>query len=138
MLPVSILPHWLRYNLSSWYFKNRAVHEGVIEGTCKLVQPYCLRNVTNMANEEMQKVDVPDYHLLQRYRHTIWFYYGVGDGWCPVNYCHDMRRRYPDANVTLCSHGIAHAFCMESSIEMAELTWKKLTDVLTHKVLTQL
>ena len=126
-LPFSFLPSWIHYKLFKWYFSNRPIHDGAVVATAKLVSPYCLRNVTNMANEEMQRVDVPDYHLLQRHRHKLWFYYGASDGWCPVKYCYYMLQRYPDADVTLCEHDIEHAFCLESSYKMAALTWKKLS-----------
>ena len=125
-MPASLLPTWLRHKIVGWYFSSRPVHDGAVKATAKLLSPYCLRNVTNMADEEMRRVDVPDYHLLQRHRHKLWFYYGANDGWCPVKYCYDMQERYPDADVTLCQHGIEHAFCLDSSRQMAELTWKKL------------
>ena len=69
---MSLLPAWITTRLIRWYFEGRPVHYGAVMATARLVNTYSVRNATNMANEEMQTVDVPDYHLLQRFVCVTW------------------------------------------------------------------
>ena len=124
--PVSWLPSWFHNKVLMWYFGKRSVHPSAITATQQLVSSSSIRNITNMANEEFQKVVVADYHLIQRYLKKLWFYYGSCDHWCPVEYYIDMKKRFPQADITLCDGGFKHAFCLESSVPMAERVWKYL------------
>ena len=53
----------------------------------------------------------------------LMFYYGQGDPWCPVQYYHDMKKSYPEADIRLCARNMEHAFVLEYSHSMAEVLW---------------
>ena len=126
--PLSWLPVWFHNTVLSWYFGNRPIHPGAIAATQQLVSSSSLRNITNMANDEFQKVVVADFELIKRQLWKLWFYYGSRDHWCPVDYYIDMKKRFPDGDITLCDGGFEHAFCLEASTPMAERVWKYLSE----------
>ena len=60
----------------------------------------------------------------------LMFYYGQGDPWCPVQYYHDMKKSYPEADIRLCARNMEHAFVLEYSASMGEVLWDWMTEKL--------
>lgn len=52
------------------------------------------------------------------------FYFGTTDGWCPVSYYENLRKKCPQADAILCPSNIKHAFVISSSHDMADLISK--------------
>lgn len=62
-----------------------------------------------------------DSRLLDRNIDKLRFYYGATDHWCPVEYYHDMKKRYPTHNhMYLCEGGHRHAFIIDASEPIAD------------------
>ena len=111
----------------SYLFEDGKVHSDALDAIHRLVhRPDVVRSVTSMAHEEMQTVAEADDKLLMRHSSKLWFYYGTQDAWCPLKYCTEMRKRLPEADITVCDNKIEHAFCLRSSREMAEIVGDKL------------
>ena len=81
-----------------------------------------------MAHEEMQTVIEADHDLVEKYLDKLWFYYGATDHWCPVEYYEDMKARHPSADIYLCSQGYDHAFVLEASEGMAQISWNYISE----------
>lgn len=99
------------------------VPECIADGVLRLASPTALRNCASLANNEMHVVHEADYDTLSSHIDKIHFYYGAKDHWCPVEYCHRMKDRFPDAEIDLCKNRIAHAFVLNSSAEVAAMLW---------------
>lgn len=78
------------------------------------------------------QVDKRDDAFLKRSWRLLSFYYGKQDGWCPIDYFEDMRRDYPQADITLCDRNIEHAFVMDklSTEQMAKYAAERCKGVL--------
>ena len=118
-----MVPDMVKEKLIRWYFKGTKVPDTAIQATMKITDPQSLQNVTYMANQEMQNVVKADYDIIDRHTSKLMWYYGAKDHWCPVEYYEDMKMKYPNMDILLCKKGYDHAFVLESSIEMAKITW---------------
>ena len=119
-----LLPDWIKLTMIRWWFKNRPVTECTFGATLNLCDPKCVWNSLNLAHQEMQEVVDLDSELLKRTVDKQVFYYGASDHWCPVEYHHDMVKRFPSANIHLCEKNCKHAFVLEESEVMADWLWK--------------
>ncbi|CAH1772983.1 unnamed protein product [Owenia fusiformis] len=126
-LAASYLPKSLQEGIIRKYMSQRNVPECTIKGALCLFDAACQQNSMYMANDEMQLVREPDLQGIRENLDKILFYYGLTDHWCPVEYYHDMKKIFPQGNIILCEKGYEHAFVLESSVGMAELTieWLK-------------
>nr|UCK81627.1 proteasome inhibitor PI31 subunit [Arenicola marina] len=118
-----LFPGFVKDWIVRWYFKGRGVHHSAIEATKRLGDPWTVRRVVSMANEEMQRVVDPDCDVIAANLNRLMFYYGSRDHWCPVQYYEDMKARFPDGDIMLCQQGIEHAFVLGSSKLMADIIW---------------
>lgn len=126
--PISWFPDWLHSWILNWYFRNQSIHPCSVKATKQLISSSSVRNLTNMAHEEFETVNTADYHLIEKHLDKLWFYYGASDYYCPLEYYNEMKERFPKADITLCQSGFEHAFCLESSKEMAAIVWKYLVE----------
>ena len=106
--------------------RGKNVPQQAIDGTLRLASPTALGNSAHLANIELQTVNEADYDCIGSYIHKLFFYYGSRDHWCPVEFYENMKSRFPDGDIYLCTRGFEHAFVLESSLEMAELVWSWL------------
>ena len=58
------------------------------------------------------------------------FYYGATDHWTPLSYYRDMKGKFPGAAIYLCQRNFKHAFVLESSEEVADMTWAWIEQIL--------
>ncbi|XP_077990763.1 lipid droplet-associated hydrolase-like [Glandiceps talaboti] len=138
LLPVilaSYLSPHVQWSLIQWYFKGRKVASCTYNAAMNLFNPFCVSNQTYMAACEMREVVSPDLETIRNHLHKLLFYYGASDHWCPVSYHHKMKLNFPHGDIRLCEKGFDHAFCLESSVEVAEMVWSWLKNDVTkiHK-----
>ncbi|KAL5016404.1 hypothetical protein ScPMuIL_005993 [Solemya velum] len=125
-------PH-VQYRMILWYFQGRPVAECAYNASMNLFDPFCVRNIMNMANEEMKEVTELNTKLVSDYMSKLSFYYGLEDSWCPRDYYHGMKEQFPHADIQLCEKGLEHAFVLEGNDDMAGIVWSWLQKDL-HKV----
>ena len=126
--PVSFFPDSLVEPVLRWHFKGRDIPECIIKATKELVSSSAISVITNMANEEMQTVVEANHDIFETHLKKLWFYYGSCDHWCPVEYYEDMKAKYPSGEIHLCTKGYEHAFVLEASEGMANISWEYLSE----------
>ncbi|XP_071804383.1 lipid droplet-associated hydrolase-like [Asterias amurensis] len=122
----SYLSDWVKWRAINWFFRGRKVPPCTFHAALNLFNPSCTNNIIFMAAHEMREVMEPDLDAIAQHLPKLLFYYGAKDGWCPVDYYYDIKKLFPEGDIRLCKRGIAHAFCLESSELMADLTWNWL------------
>nr|XP_018908441.1 PREDICTED: lipid droplet-associated hydrolase isoform X1 [Bemisia tabaci] len=95
-----------------------------LTATDKLVDPVVVKNVFFLANDEMGKIKDLDTETIEKNLSKLRFYFGTTDGWCPVSYYENLRKKCPQADAILCPSNIKHAFVISSSHDMADLISK--------------
>lgn len=119
---------WFQRRAVEWYFRNDPVLPCAINATLKLNSPDALGNVSCLSHDEMNSVTSPDLEIITKNIDKLFMYYGADDHWCPVEYYHDMKGRFPSGSIFLCEHDIEHAFVLRNSHKMAEFVHKWLVD----------
>ena len=128
---LSFLSQEAKYRILLWYFKGKDVYPKCIyNASMNIFDLDCIDNITCMASEEMKTVIELDRQTLCDHIFKISFYYGQKDSWCPLDYCEDMKRQFPHADIRICQKQMEHAFVMTSSDQMARI----LTDWLEKKI----
>ena len=125
-----LLPTKLQHWLTRWYFGQKNVHECTIKATLKLIEPWAVSHAVSMGRSEMDSVVHADHDIIRANLHRLMFYYGTTDAWCPVSYYEDMRKAHPTGDIRLDTKKMEHAFCLESSVEMAKILWPWLAEKL--------
>lgn len=69
----------------------------------------------------MMYVGKRDDDAIKEFLPKLTFYYGKTDSWCPVKYYEDMKKDFPAGDIRLCEKGIAHAFVLGFSQEVAAI-----------------
>lgn len=80
-----------------------------------------MEKVVFLAKQEMDTVVNLDLEIVKENKNLITLYYGTTDGWVPVKYYEELKKQIPDVDAILDTHGIAHAFVLKSSEEMAQI-----------------
>uniref|UniRef100_A0A1I7ZWT3 Lipid droplet-associated hydrolase n=1 Tax=Steinernema glaseri TaxID=37863 RepID=A0A1I7ZWT3_9BILA len=93
--------------------------ECVVSSAAELGFSTVIRNIIHMSNDELHTVCDFQEDLLKA-GDAIHFYYGMKDGWCPLEYGVQMKERLGDKQVTIDKHGCQHAFVIGESEVMAE------------------
>ncbi len=76
-----------------------------------------------MAYNELDTVrELPEYSLQDHKQHLV-LYYGMDDGWCPVEYGKSISEKFsPDElEVIFCEHECKHAFVIKSGPLIANI-----------------
>lgn len=124
---LSFLSHEAKYRILLWYFKGKDVYPKCIyNASMNIFDLKCIDNITYMASEEMKTVTDLDRQALHEHIWKLSFYYGQKDSWCPLDYCHDLKRQFPHADIRICQKQMEHAFVMTSSELMASVLTKWL------------
>ncbi|KAJ8326164.1 hypothetical protein QVD99_002314 [Batrachochytrium dendrobatidis] len=129
---VSILPRNLLFLLVSAL---TGIHGPVLYITTNM-----LTSSTNTANVlylgacEMHQIrDLNDLDVISTHADKFIMYYGVDDGWSPVEHYQDMSRKVPAAKVMLCEKSVPHSFVVEHSGLMAKLSFEWLRDLVLQQ-----
>lgn len=127
-----LIPESIQQWLTKWYFGQKNVPKCAIKATMKLIDPWAVAHAINMGKSEMAKVVHADHDVIRANLHRLMFYYGTTDDWCPVSYYQDMMKMHPTGDIRLDTRKMDHAFCLESSVEMAKILWPWLTEKLPY------
>ncbi|XP_041361090.1 lipid droplet-associated hydrolase-like [Gigantopelta aegis] len=115
-------PH-VQYRLILRYFKDFKVPECALNATMSLFDPVCVNKATFMANQEMQQVTRLPEDIIRKNISKLSFYYGSCDHWCPKEYCYQLKRKFPHADIYMCQNDFSHAYVLEASDKMADIIW---------------
>ncbi|CAI2309619.1 unnamed protein product [Caenorhabditis sp. 36 PRJEB53466] len=91
----------------------------IVDAAVELIHMDVFRNIVHMSNDELDFVLDLNEHLLEK-KDVIHFYYGLKDGWCPVEHGHSMIERLGSEKVTLDEHDCEHAFVIAEGDIMAK------------------
>ncbi|XP_074656482.1 lipid droplet-associated hydrolase-like [Tubulanus polymorphus] len=129
---LSYLSPIVQYRIVRWYFQTRAVARCAYNASLNLFDPISACNSMYLALKELEQVREPDLQTIGRYSERLIVYYGAVDHWCPLAYYERMKERFPAAEIYLCQQGFEHAFVLESSEQMAEMSWHWIARVVGH------
>ncbi|KAK6167542.1 hypothetical protein SNE40_021543 [Patella caerulea] len=130
---VSYLSPQMQYRIILRIFKGNKVPECALNATMNLFDPACVNHITYLARDEMDMVTDLDQDLIRNNISKLSFYYGAEDHWCPKEYCYEMKKNFPHADIRLCDKNYAHAFVLNSSQEMSKIVWEWIQKDLHHK-----
>lgn len=87
----------------------------------KASNPRVLDKVWFMAEDEMEKVCEIDDEVIIQNLHRLKFYYGIKDGWVPVDYFKKVIERFPGIDAELCQKSIDHGFVVSHGPTMGRM-----------------
>ncbi|CAF1114499.1 unnamed protein product [Rotaria sordida] len=98
-----LLPfNWLKKKLISFYFSNSPLDDrSILIDTVlyDLLNPLTIKNILQMANEEMSVVKKRNDQIIKRFINKITFYYGTNDHWVPNDIVKQMKQIYPKGDI---------------------------------------
>lgn len=120
-LLLSVLPRSVAHKLGKKVMRNDNpnVDDYYVQHGLKLVDPWIIRNVLAMANEEMKTIldhrDDVIQHALVHHMDQITFVCSPIDKWCCSNIIKDMRKAFKTSNFVMLPDDVTHAFCLTHS-----------------------
>lgn len=125
IIPLQILRHWI----ISFYFRQTPPEDrsALIQTVSNdLLNYFSMKNILNMAKEEMSVVKQRQDQIIERHLNKLVFYYGTNDHWVPQGISDQMRKIYPHGDITQCTNEYLHAFVLRHSKELARFVFQKL------------
>jgi len=120
---------WLKRKIISYYFLNSPVEDrSILIDTIlyDLLNPLTIKNLLQMANEEMVVVDKRNDEIIKQYIDNITFYYGTNDHWVPNHIPQQMKNLYPKGDIIECTNKYMHAFVLRHSKELANFVFHRI------------
>jgi pimeloyl-ACP methyl ester carboxylesterase len=120
---------WLKRKILSYYFLNSPLEDrSILIDTVlyDLLNPLTIKNLLQMANEEMFVVNKRNDDIIKRYLNKITFYYGTNDHWVPNDIPKQMKNLYPKGDIIECTNKYMHAFVLRHSKELAKIVFHKI------------
>uniref|UniRef100_A0A0K0EQ17 Lipid droplet-associated hydrolase n=1 Tax=Strongyloides stercoralis TaxID=6248 RepID=A0A0K0EQ17_STRER len=117
IMPVFVKKFLVNCNLGF----NNSIPLCITESTVELFNTTVIRNIIHMSRDELD--NVLEYNFdLKRYSSNIYLYYGLKDGWVPINYGSDMlnREQLNDGHVIFDTTDSEHAFVIKESKIIAD------------------
>ncbi|TRY73626.1 hypothetical protein TCAL_03324 [Tigriopus californicus] len=115
MVPRAVLRRLIRFHMGD------LASDVCVDTTLDLIHPRVTRHATYLAYTELLTVNELEVEKLRGVLPRIRFYFGTIDRWCPMEYCHQLKARLPQADVVICERKIEHAFVIHSSHEMGKI-----------------
>jgi pimeloyl-ACP methyl ester carboxylesterase len=120
---------WLKRKIISFYFSNSPLNDrAILVDTVlyDLLNPLTMKNLLQMANEEMSVVDQRNDQIIKHFLNKITFYYGANDHWVPNDTVKQMKNTYPNGDIIECTKKYLHAFVLRHSKELARIVFDKI------------
>ncbi|CAF1027201.1 unnamed protein product [Rotaria sp. Silwood1] len=119
----------LKKKLISYYFSNSPLDDrSILIDTVlyDLLNPITIKNLLQMANEEMFVVRKRNDKIIKCFINKITFYYGTNDHWVPYDIVKQMKEIYPKGDIIECSNRYLHAFVLRHSKELAKIVFDRI------------
>ncbi|CAF1236231.1 unnamed protein product [Adineta ricciae] len=120
---------WLKRKLLSYHFADSPeADRSILVDTVlyDLLNPVSMKNILQMANEEMSVVRKRDDEIIKEFLPKLTFYYGSNDHWVPDDVPKEMKELYPQGDIIKCSNQYLHAFVLKHSKELAKIVFDKI------------
>jgi pimeloyl-ACP methyl ester carboxylesterase len=120
---------WLKRKYLSYYFSDSPLNDrSILIDTVlyDLLNPLTIKNLLQMANEEMSVVKKRDDQIIERFIDKLTFYYGTNDHWVPNNIPKQMKEFYPKGDIIECTNRYLHAFVLKHSKELANIVFHRI------------
>jgi pimeloyl-ACP methyl ester carboxylesterase len=120
---------WLKRKIISNYFSNSPLEDrSILTDTVidDLLNPLTIKNLLQMANEEMSVVQKRPDDIIERFIDKITFYYGTNDHWVPHDIPTQMKYLYPQGDILECTNKYMHAFVLKHSKELAKIVFHRI------------
>lgn len=119
---LSIMPKFVQNKLVRMFLSDgfgSTLPLEAVESTICTARPDMMRNMLDLAYDELVTVTALDAAAVSRHKDSLVFYYGSNDSWCPVEFREELQHRVPGVLAYLCQRGIDHAFVLRWSSVMA-------------------
>lgn len=90
-------------------------------------RPTVLSKIIFMANDEMMRVQTPNYQIIEKNKKRLTFIYSLTDKWTPITYYERLVARFPDIDAQVTDE-FRHAFVINTSYEMAAFISARILD----------
>nr|XP_029543758.1 lipid droplet-associated hydrolase [Oncorhynchus nerka] len=122
---LSLLPDVLKAFMVKLVFRGlRSLDHSTVPPTVSLINVDTAANAMYMGSQEMLEVLERDNFTINQNLDKLVFYYGASDHWCPVQYYQEIKRKFPEGDIRLCSRGIRHAFVLDAGKEVAGMIFE--------------
>ncbi|CAI2356272.1 unnamed protein product [Caenorhabditis sp. 36 PRJEB53466] len=116
---VDLMPEAAKRKLISMKLSSDQSTPEFIECVSELLHMHVFRNIVSLCNDELDKIDTLDETLLF-HKNLVYFYYGMNDGWCPIEHGQRMSERLTRGHVVIDKDNMEHSFVFRDSSTMAE------------------
>lgn len=113
----SCLPLSIRKVIISIFCWIRSLPQEFIPHFLMILRPSVLSKVVHLADDEMKKVQAPDYDIMRQNEERFTFYYSASDDWTPYTYYKRLIEKFPNIDARL-TDKFQHSFVLKSSYEM--------------------
>lgn len=117
----SFLPLTLRTIFLYFFCLLNGIPNVLLGTVIKVSSPTAIDKVWFMAKDEMEKVCQIDDVVIKKNQHRLNFYYGMTDGWVPIDSYKKLVERFPGINAELCQKSINHCFMISHGPTMARM-----------------
>lgn len=120
---------WLKRKILSYYFSKSPLEDrSILVDTVlyDLLNPLTIKNLLQMANEEMSVVQKRNDFLIKKFLDRITFYYGTNDHWVPNDISKQMINLYPKGDIIECTNQYMHAFVLKHSKDLANIVFHRI------------
>lgn len=114
------LPLFVREFIMSIICWIRSYPQELVPHILMIGRPSVMNKIVYMADDEMKKLNAPDYDLIEQNADRLTFFYSTLDGWTPKSYYDRLMKNLPNINVKV-TDKFAHSFVINSSYEMGAL-----------------
>ncbi|CAF1279398.1 unnamed protein product [Adineta steineri] len=120
---------WLKRKIISYYFSQSPLNDREIlidTVLYDLLNPLAIKNLLQMANEEMSVVKKRNDEIIKRFLNKLTFYYGTNDHWVPKEIAKQMKEIYPNGDIIECTNSYMHAFVLKHSKQLARIVFDRI------------
>jgi pimeloyl-ACP methyl ester carboxylesterase len=118
---MAMMPYSLQVFFIYVYYWCVGMPSSFLGTSLKFSKPSVLDKVYFLGMDEMATVRELDVATMVANQDIVTLYYGTTDGWVPVSYYEDMKRRVPGVRAELCRKKLPHAFVLKHGPDMAHI-----------------
>lgn len=115
----SKIPRILRYFFFSIYLLVKGTQLEYVDSYVMAAEPGVMEKSLYLTNESNETFQEMDENLIIENSELLLLYYGMNDGWVPLDYYKEMKNRISTIDARLDLHGMEHNFQFKSSETMA-------------------
>ncbi|XP_014212970.1 lipid droplet-associated hydrolase [Copidosoma floridanum] len=117
----TLFPYFLQASLIRIFGFFYGIPSKLDDAILQLVSPLPVQSAFFLGENEMHQIKNRNDSTISQHKNKLYLYYGMMDGWVPIRYYEDLKKRFPDIDAHLCKRSFRHAFVLQDSVEMGQM-----------------